>query len=239
MGKCMYLRKGVTHTAPISGILANTLAVGSTVKLMENNAAVEYLIVHQGLPSSLYDASCDGCWVLRKDIYSKCQWDSNNMNKLDSSTIQAYVTNTFQALFDINTNSIIKQIKIPYRTRGMSGSDQNGANGLLCRIFLLSGYEVGWTTSTSGDIPIDGACLSYFNGTASTDAKRIANFNGSADHWYLRSPATNSDTDVLRVKNDGGKAAYDASASFGVRPALILPSDALFDKSTMLLKGVA
>lgn len=239
MGKCMYLRKGETHTAPINGILANTLAVGSIIKLMENNAAVEYMIVHQGLPGNLYDASCDGCWLLRKDIYTKCQWDSNNMNKLDSSTIQAYVTNTFQALFDANTNSIIKQIKIPYRTRGMSGSDQSGANGLLCKIFLLSGYEVGWTTSTSGNFPIDGACLSYFDGTETIDAKRIANFNGLADDWYLRSPATNSDIDVLRVRDDGDYAAYDASVSFGVRPALILPSNALFDKSTLLLKGVA
>ena len=62
MGKCLFLRKGETHTKPIGGILASDLAVGSSVYLMENGAAAEYLVVNQGVPSnsSLYDASCDG-----------------------------------------------------------------------------------------------------------------------------------------------------------------------------------
>ena len=36
-------------------------AVGSLVKIREGDALAEYRIVHQGKPSSLYDASCDGC----------------------------------------------------------------------------------------------------------------------------------------------------------------------------------
>ena len=56
--------------APVTEILAQDIAVGSTVKLMEGGTAVEYLVVNQGIPSnsSLYDASCDGTWLLRKAL---------------------------------------------------------------------------------------------------------------------------------------------------------------------------
>lgn len=75
--------------APVTGVLASSLAVGSTVKLMEGGTAVEYLVVNQGIPSNsnLYDASCDGTWLLRKDIHSERQWNSSNVNDYANSTI--------------------------------------------------------------------------------------------------------------------------------------------------------
>ena len=45
-----------------------TKAVGSIVKLTVGGTLRNFIIVHQGKPSSLYDASCDGTWLLRKDI---------------------------------------------------------------------------------------------------------------------------------------------------------------------------
>ena len=52
--------KGMTR--PAFDVLASSLSIGTTVKLMEGGTAVEYLVVNQGIPenSSLYDASCDG-----------------------------------------------------------------------------------------------------------------------------------------------------------------------------------
>ena len=76
MGKVMISGVAPQMKAPvISGILASDLAVGSSVYLMENGVATEYLVVNQGIPSgsSLYDSSCDGTWLLRKDIYEKRQ----------------------------------------------------------------------------------------------------------------------------------------------------------------------
>ena len=57
-------------------------AVGGIVKLNENGSPVDYLVVHQGLPSSMYDASCDGTWLLRKNIVEKRAWDSGDSNVL-------------------------------------------------------------------------------------------------------------------------------------------------------------
>lgn len=50
-------------------------AVGSIVKIKVNGTAEDFIIVHQGLPGSAYDSSCDGTWVLMKDAYVSIKWD--------------------------------------------------------------------------------------------------------------------------------------------------------------------
>ncbi len=207
-------------------------AVGSIVKLKVNGAAKEFIVVHQGKPSSLYDESCNGTWLLMKDIYENRVWQSGNINKYENSDIHAYLNNTLLNLFDSNIKDAIKQVKIPYRKNGGSGgADQSGANGLSAKIFLLSGYEVGGTFST---FPLDGAKLSYFESGTGTSAnnKRIANLNGSASDWWLRSPVPNVTIGVWHVSSYGNFAGdYNATNSYGIRPALILPQDMEVDSS--------
>ena len=247
MGHCLMMRKGEVHTAPVTGVLASSLAVGSTVKLMEGGTAVEYLVVNQGIPSnsSLYDASCDGTWLLRKDIHSNRQWNPSYVNKYESSAINTWLNVDFFNSLGSAEQAAIKQVKIPYRKNGGSGgTDESGANGLSAKIFLLSGYEVGWTTSDNEYFPVDGAKLSYFEPGTGTSAnnKRIANLNGSASIWWLRSPRTGYTGAVWGVYSDGGYGYDDdglTSHSYGIRLALILPKTALFDASTLILKEAA
>lgn len=205
-------------------------AVGSIVKLKVNGTAKEFIVVHQGKPSGIYDESCDGTWLLMKDIYENRKWHSSNVNKYESSDIYTYLNNTFLNLFDNNIRDVIKQVKIPYRMNGGSGgTDQSGANGLPAKIFLLSGYEVGWTTSDYGHFPVDGAKLDYFEaGTGSAaDSKRIANLNGSPAYWLLRSPDTSNRNDAWYVFSNG--STWHVSVPYGIRPALVLPSNVLVD----------
>ena len=214
----------------MANVLLSTKAVGSTVKLTVNGKAREFIVVHQGKPSSVYDESCNGTWLLMKDIYENRVWQSGNINKYESSDIHSYLNNTFLKLFDSNIQGAIKQVKIPYRKNGGSGgTDQSGANGLSAKIFLLSGYEVGWTTSDYSYFPVDGAKLSYFESGTGTSAnnKRIANLNGSAAYWWLRSPYTGNTNDVWYVNTNGDYGLSYASNSSGFRPALILPSTLL------------
>ena len=210
----------------------STLAVGSSVYLNVGGVRKEFLVVHQGKPSSMYDASCDGTWLLMKDCYEKHVWYSSNINKYETSDINTYLNGPFFNLFDSNIQGIIKQVKIPYRKNGGSGgTDQSGANGLSCKIFLLSGYEVGFTKSNDSYFPIDGACLSYFSGTESSDSKRIGNLNGSAIGWWLRSPYTYDLDNGWVVTTKGSFYKYGVSNSFGIRPCIILPSTTLVDDS--------
>ena len=213
-----------------SGTPISELPVGSTVKIAVNGTLRDFLIVHHGLPSSMYDDSCNGTWLLMKDCYESRVWQSGNVNKYESSDIHTYLNNTFLNLFDSNIKDAIKQVKIPYRKNGGSGgTDQSGANGLSTKIFLLSGYEVGWTTSDYSNFPVDGAKLSYFESGTGTSAnnKRIAKLSGSATYWWLRSPYAINTGIVWLVYTSGSCNSYYASGSYGIRPALVLPSDTL------------
>lgn len=211
-----------------------TLAVGSSVYLNVGGVRKEFLVVHQGLPSSMYDESCNGTWLLMKDIYEKRQWNSSDSNVYETSTVNTYLNGPFLSLFDSNIQGIIKQVKIPYRKNGGSGgTDQSGANGLSVKIFPLSGYEIGWTTDIDPYLPVDGVKLAYFESGTSTSAqnKRIAYLNGSAVDWWLRSMNGYSATSVWFVDSSGGFGTRGVSTSLGIRPALILPSTTLVDDS--------
>lgn len=210
----------------------STLTVGSSVYLNVGGVRKEFLVVHQGLPSSLYDASCDGTWLLMKDIYENRQWNSSDSKVYETSTVNTYLNGPFLGLFDSNIQGIIKQVKIPYRKGGGSGTDQSGANGLSCKVFLLSGSEVGWTSSDSQYFPQDGAKLSYFGASAVGNSKRIANYGGSATSWGLRSPSTYSrDSYMWFVFSDGSYSSTGPSVSVGIRPCIILPSTTQVDDS--------
>ena len=214
--------------AVASGTPIGNVAVGGIIPLRENLVPVDYIVVHQGLPGSMYDASCDGTWLLRQDIAENRVWDSGNSNVLESSDIQSYLNGTWINRYDTDIRNAIKQVKIPYRQNGgSSGTDRNGANGLSCKIFLLSGREVGFTNNESSYFPNDGSKLDYFisGNTSSAQQRRVANLNGSAAGWWLRSPRTSNTGSVWRVIPGGGCADWLANDSYGVRPALVLPSD--------------
>lgn len=203
-----------------------SMSVGSTVKLKLGGTARDFLVVHQGLPSSMYDSSCNGTWLLLKDIYTTRTWDSSN-NDYKNSDIHSYLNGTFLNLFDNDIKNAIKQVKIPYQNgTGSGGSVASSANGLSCKIFLLSGYELGWTTSDNSYFPRDGAKLSYFSSGTSSSAnnKRIAKYNGSATNWWLRSPYTGNSNYVWYVLSSGNCHNWYYNDSCGVRPALVLDS---------------
>ena len=232
---------GCRAKAPSTGILASALPVGSTVKLMEGGSAVEYLVVNQGIPSnsSLYDASCDGTWLLRKDIRELLAYNSSENNSYKESAAHNYINDTFLNLFGGMEQTVIKQVKIPY-VNGTGGAGiASGASGLSAKAFLLSGYEIG--IGGADYLPRDGAKLDYFDQIVGADPKRIAYLNGSASFWWLRSQYTYraSTTNVWYVYNNGSCNIIRSTYQYGVRPALILYSNALFDASTLILKGAA
>ena len=209
-------------------VTLSSKAIGSTIKLKVNGSAKDFIVVHQGKPSSVYDDSCNGTWVLMKDIYTTYTFGNNNSYK--DSSIHTYLNGTFYNLIDSDIRAAIKQVKIPYQngTGGGDGSLATGANGLSTKVFLLSGYEVGWTTSDDRNFPKDGIRLAYFGSGSGGNSKRVAYNGSSTAMWWLRSPHTDNYGSVWAVNTEG---SYDAGRwnyhSCGVRPALILPSTLL------------
>lgn len=209
-------------------VTLSSKAIGSTIKLKVNGSAKDFIVVHQGKPSSVYDDSCNGTWLLMKDIYESRQWHSSNTNDYANSTIHSYLNGTFLAMFDSNIQKAIKQVKLPYRKGGgTSTTVTSGSNGLSAKIFLLSATETSFSFSymPSGE----GAELAYFKGCAdnSSDSKRVAYLNGSATSWWLRSPYCYYFNYALLVNSGGGWNGSNCSGSGGIRPALILPSTLL------------
>lgn len=204
-------------------------AVGSTIKLKVNGSARNFIVVHQGKPSSVYDDSCNGTWLLMKDIYENRAWHSSNTNDYANSTIHSYLNSTFLNLFESNIKNAIKQVKIPYRKgHGTSTTVTSGSNGLSAKIFLLSTTETSFSYSY---MPRgEGAELAYFKGCADngSDSKRVAYLNGSATGWWLRSPGCNITSNrALVIGSAGTSGDTNCSSSRGIRPALILPSSLL------------
>lgn len=213
----------------MANVKLGTKAVGSIVKIKVNGTSKDFIVVHQGKPSSVYDDSCAGTWLLMQDIYESRQWDSSNTNDYANSTIHSYLNGVFLGLFESNIRNAIKQVKIPYRKgHGTSKTVTSGSNGLSAKIFLLSTTETSFSYSY---MPRgEGAELAYFKGCADSDSdsKRVAYLNGSAAGWWLRSPGCNITSNrALAVGSAGTSGDTNCSTSRGIRPALILPSSLL------------
>lgn len=197
--------------------------IGSIVKIKVGGVAKDFIIVHQGKPSSVYDDSCNGTWLLMKDIYENSQWHRTNTNDYSGSTTHSYLNGNFYNLIDSEIRAAIKQVKIPYQKGTGWGSLATGENGLSTKVFLLSGYEVGWAHNA---LPKDGAKLDYFGSGSGGNSKRVAYNNGSnASTWWLRSPYTVNRDTAWTVLTDGSCDNKFCEDPCGVRPAFILPAE--------------
>lgn len=214
---------GVARQFLQGGITLGDLDVGTVVKLNEHGTPQEYIIVNKGNPDgSKYDSTCDGIWLMRNLLHSVHKWHSSGLQDYSACDIHNYINKYFIKFFDSNIQNSIKTVKIPYYD---GDTTHVLSNGVSCKLFLLSGYEIG-STSTSPFLPYDGAALSYFNGDL--DSKRIAYLDGSADYWWTRSPDYAS-TYICYVNSYGAINSKLPNYTYGLRPALIMPYDLLVD----------
>ena len=204
----------------------SNLAVGDIVKVKESGTDIDYIIVQQGNPdATMYDASCDGTWLLRKTIKQNTAWNTTSSNNYATSTINSSMLNT-DILNSLNIKDIVSTVKIPLY---MNGSVQTGSSGYETKVFLLSLEEVGCTNV--GSVPHEGAVLSYFSGTSSSgrDDRRIFLLNSSANMWWTRTLVTSGTSAACLISTIGAPTTdgYSVKESQGVLPAFIVPSDAL------------
>lgn len=217
----------------------NDKNVGDIIKIKENGVDVNYTIVHKGKPNVRYDNSCDGVWVIRQMTHSKGVWDeTTGYNDYENSDIHAWLNGTFLNTIDEKIRAAIKTVKIPFfKGRGNDETSDvySGSMGLSCKVFLLSGYETGFTESGLSEyLPIDGTKLSYFSNNTSRIARN--NNNTAAAQWWLRSPNTDSGTNVWYVSSSGYGASIQAyNTNLEIRPAFVLPYDLLINSDGTVL----
>lgn len=210
--------------------------VGTILHMKENGVYQDYLVVHQGLPSSMYDASCNGTWLLRNYIMSDQAWSKTNQAVYSASDVNEYLQSTYIQSLDSQMINVVKQVWIPYQA---SYGIASGANGLQCKAFLLSAYEIGITGISSGEnVPQEGAKLGYFDSGESQIAisKRIASYQGvGARNWWLRSAPEPYYNAAWLITSYGALYGYSKDDIYGVRPAVILPVDLIVDDNNNIL----
>lgn len=214
-------------------------SVGSIVKLNMASIAKNFIVVHQGRPSDIYDNSCEGTWLLLEDLYEARPLDKYTggfsvvYNDYENSTLHSILNSDYLGLFDEDIQSQIKTVKIPYRPgHGIDTTINTASDGLLTQVFIPSAIEVGISSTDTAASPDDGATLDYFTSGTSTVAnnKRIAYLDGTATIWWTRSPycieieyLTNRNNCVITATG-GVDAGVVSVTSTGVRPMIILPT---------------
>ncbi|MDE7231421.1 MAG: hypothetical protein K2N56_13165, partial [Oscillospiraceae bacterium] len=172
----------------------NDKNVGDIVKIKENGAAVNFIIIHKGQGRNVYSPVTDGVWLLREEAYPESiiySVGGSDPCEYSSSNIHTWLNSDYLSYIDTKIRSVIKDVVIPY-TNGY-GSVVNGSKGLSCKAFSLNGSEVGLYQYRNSN---DGRSLSYFsedtakNGTTVTNGKRICytTLNGEkyAVFWITR-----------------------------------------------------
>lgn len=211
------------------GSAAGDLLVGQTVAIKESGTPIPYLVVHQGNPDAgLYDASCEGTWLLRQDIkitraYGPTQFYTDFSIP---ASMNPDIAGSATYGLDEAIKSAMKTVKIPYHAS--TGSIMSGGNGLTCKAFILSPREYGDSLSS---IPSDGVPLAYFR--AGGAANRIAYYNGEPKRHWTRSDNLNS-SNVWVVLESGAISALSRTNQYGIRTAFILPYGYQFEESEVI-----
>ena len=121
----------------------DNLPAGTIVKDTIDGAEFEFIVVNQGVPqqSSLYDSSCNGTWLMLKQLYNQQVWNGSGSTSLYSgSQIATYLNGDFYNLLSANLRNALQTAKIPYAS-GTSVSA--GTSGVESKVFLLSALELG------------------------------------------------------------------------------------------------
>lgn len=195
-------------------------AAGSVVKMMFDGEYTDFIVLHQGLPSSIYDSSCNGTWVTIRYPFEQRQWSGSQYDKVlySNCNIHSYLNDTVINRFDEKIKNFIKQVKIPHCT-DFNKTVASGANGLSAKLFLLSAIECNGTSYGVND----GAPLTAFvNDSSLLMYRRLT--TEQTQSWWFRT-VRNADAPNTCYGSMGYMGAHPSSNSNYIRFAMILPSD--------------
>lgn len=210
-----------------------SMSIGNSVYMNVGGVSTEFIVINHGQPTTNYGAACaNATWLLMKNIYILKAWDSAGSTDYSLSSIHAYLNGEFIQLLDEDIRDITVEGKVMYRSGTSGATIKNGENGLSVRAFLLSYAEAGMSGASSAT-PL-GVLLPYFDGL--TTSQKIAYYNGKGYAWWLRSPMKYT-AKILAVANGGGTRQDDCTVTNGIRPCLLIRSDAQVDGSGNVSAG--
>jgi len=206
------------------------IPVGGIVRIEVNNILQEFIVVHRGRPSALYDEGFNnGIVVMQRNIVEIRRFnDGADNNNYWLSNIRVWSHSIYLNQITQVVRDNIKQVRIPVRTgSGNSHTVSSGSNGMPASVFFLSMYEVGFDATYSVDMlqNPDGTRFSYFLPGLSIEARERRGTNQAYWTRTPRTPPTQIFNAVWTIRPDGSAGHLGANASMGsgVRPVFVLP----------------
>lgn len=194
----------IKFTTPI-----NELPVGTIVYMNVDGVRKEFIVTHQGNPiSSIYGESCNGTWVLLKDIGALTRWAVRSSTSYSSS--DCYVRNLALA-FVSRLDSEIQSSLIPVAIAADQYEHIDGD-----KVFAMASYDLD--------------NLSYFKNAG--NSKRVATYNGTKTSYFLRNGLSYG-TYVQWITENGSlshsddSSVYNGTSGRGFRPEFILSNTSL------------
>ena len=215
MGKCLFMRKGETHTAPVSyktDFADNTWA--QIIDACQKNAVPDAWLVGDQKAMTIngtdyaidiigknHDDYADGSGKApltfqMHDCYNELHpmnETNNNSGGWTSCVMRSTYLPAILALMPSDVQTGLKEVVKKTGEGNQSGNIVNTND----KLFLLSEKEVFGTAgySASGE----GNQYEYY----AAGNSRIKKYNNSPDYWWLRSPVIVYSSDFCFVKEDG------------------------------------
>lgn len=211
-------------------MIAGELAVGTIVTFKVGGVDTDWIVVHQGNPNtSIYHESCNGTWLMQKDLTSVARAAGSNIYTDDPG--HKYLNDTYYGIIDSRIRKGIKTVKIPYGAHQNSPTVYTLDNGLSCKLFIPASGELGYSSPRA-----DCATLNYF----STDAtnKRIATVTNSSgsSYYYTRTFTKNNYNYAIYVYAPNGSCSSGLwQSEYPMRPMMIMDSDFNFGSIPQLV----
>ena len=237
---------GVAIWTKSTGLPAGSLGlknIGDVVKLNVNAVQTEFIVAHKGLPSSMYVGFDNTVILVQKDLKDTKAMATANNNNYSASDMHVYLNGDYLNSIEAGVRSKIVDVKIPYRTGVTGWTINSGVNCLLCKVFNITGAEVGFP-STESYMPMDGSKFDYFltGNAASGDGllarqQRIAYRAGVEALYWLRTPNTANQYTYHYVTAAGAylNASSNVGNLYAPRPVFALPETVKTDSNGVII----
>lgn len=196
----------------------------------------EYIIIQKGRPSTAYDQSCDGVWLMRKNSFP-IEYYHSVSNSYADSMLRPKLADDYEKYTD-SLEKIIR-VKVPYykgRGNDSTSSIQTGSNGIEGYGILLSATEMGLTACGDTTVMTIGTTLEYFKSSYG-NSKTCTLDSGAAIACWTRTPVQNTQYDVYCVSESGvliERACHNPQKA-GYRPVIVVPKNLRVDENNFLL----
>lgn len=186
---------------------------GGIIKINENGTPVNFYIAkHNYEPTS---NGTERTLVVRQDVYDNQTWDSSQGQEYSNSTIDAWLNNTYKALFGSGTQTLIGTTVF-----------FSAGSALTRPIFLLSLTELGGTGYVRTP---EGSKLDISN------ILQIAYMNGSSVGQWTRSPTTAETERAYAFVSNGSITTTRTDLTSGARPCFTLPANTKVDSNGLII----